>query len=330
MANYITLKTDDISKERLDVFLFRELQKQFPHLKVTRSFLSNNVSNIVKVNGEVKKKGFTIKSGDIVELDIEKLEAIVARDNNTEIIPQEGQLNIVFESDHFLVINKPQGLVVHLGDNNREHTLVNYLRYYFEAKGIDCKPLERCGLVHRLDKGVSGLMIIAKDKDTQLYLKAQFEKHAVIKVYKAKVVGDVEQAKSKLDNFAISEKTAKEELDAFIKEGFKLDTSWSRVEGYIKRDKANRKRMRFSLDKEDNTGKHALSFMKFLKNNEVLIKIETGRMHQIRATLKFLGLIIQDDTLYSSGTKNSDFISLQSVLLGVKIDDDHFMHWRLI
>ncbi|HVX92535.1 MAG TPA: RluA family pseudouridine synthase [Candidatus Dojkabacteria bacterium] len=331
MVNYQIINTEDGVGLRLDMFLFRELVNKYPEYKITRSFVSNNASKFVLVNDEVKKKGYIVKSNDKVEIDKEGLEKFLKQDRNTEILPQKGNLDIIYEDDHILVINKASGVVVHLGDGNKENTLVNHLRYYFESKGIDCNQLERCGLVHRLDKGVSGLMIIAKDRETQFLLKKQFEEHKVVKIYKAKVVGEVEKIdRSRIGDFVISNKTAKEELDAFVKNDFKVDSSWSRVEGYIKRDRINRKRMRFNSEKEDLTSKYALSYFKFLKNNEVLIKIETGRMHQIRATLKFLGLVIEGDTLYSSGNKNSNLIALSSVLLGANINANKFMHWELI
>jgi 23S rRNA pseudouridine1911/1915/1917 synthase len=331
MGKYQAINSEAGVGLRLDIFLLKEISQNYPQYNITRSFISNNVEQFVLVNGEHKKKGYTLKGSDRVEVDFEALEELVTKDNNTEIIAQEGKLDVVYEDTHVLVINKPQGLVVHLGDGNKDNTLVNYLKYYFEAQGIDCSSLERCGLVHRLDKGVSGLMIIAKDRETQLALKAQFESHDVIKVYKAKVVGDISSVDpSKLPGLVVAAETVKDALDSFIAKNFIIDESWSGVEGYIKRDKANRKRMRFSLEKDDSTGKRALSYMKFFKNNEVLIKIETGRMHQIRATLKFLGLTIEGDTLYSAGGKNSDAISLQSVLLGAKINTDDFKFWGLI
>ncbi len=204
---------------------------------------------------------------------------------------------IVQEDDDTLVINKPHGVVVHPGIGNDEGTIANYIKGYL---GDSFDPeVERAGIVHRLDKGVGGFMVIAKNRSSQLELKKQFEEHTVDKIYKAIIDQEVES-------------TIEASIEQFL-EGF--EEIGERVEGFIRRDPQNRKRNIFEKVKVGKA-KSSLSFIVFTDVNEVLVKIETGRMHQIRASLKYLGYTIKGDDLYSKGKLGGSLnISLESVYL---------------
>ncbi len=283
---------------RVDVVVSEILKES----SLSRSIIQKYINDGCKVNGKECKRSYKLKQFDVLELDDQywtKLERSI--DLSSEILPQEGILDIKYEDEDLIVLNKPKDLVVHPGVGNKQGTLANYLRHYLSSKGEYDNLVDRCGIVHRLDKGVSGLMVVAKNKDTQEFLKNQFKEKTVIKIYHA----ILEESTNIEQNF---------DLRKYVREmNIKLQPwkDWRRVEGYIGRDKVNRYRMEFK--RYEFTGsKYALSFFLF-SNNEALIKIETGRMHQIRATLKSLGYHIQGDSLYGKSSGNK--IMLESVLL---------------
>ncbi len=163
--------------------------------------------------------------------------------------------------------------------------------------------MDRCGIVHRLDKGVSGLIVVAKNKGSQEYLKSQFKDNSVIKIYRA----ELEESKNVEQNLDI--KKYLKELNIELQPW----KSWEKMEGYIGRSSVNRYKMEFKKY-EFGGSKYALSYIKFF-GKEVLIKIDTGRMHQIRSTLEYLGFHIKGDSLYGKSSDGNEMIMLESVLL---------------
>ncbi|MFA5622842.1 MAG: RluA family pseudouridine synthase [Candidatus Dojkabacteria bacterium] len=298
---------------RVDSVLFGILSKEY-ELPLTRTIVQSNLSQGCKVNGEVCKKSYKLKENDILTLDLQFWEEIRATmDLSEEMIGEKGELDIRYEDDDLLVIYKGKGTVVHPGVGNVDNTLANHIRYYLEQKGEYDSLVDRCGIVHRLDKGVSGLMVVAKSKESQVYLKALFQNHEVIKIYHGYVK---DSGMCKLESFKESE----QEIDfkKYIKEmniSFEPWKSWFNMRGYIGRSSKNRYKMEFK-QYEFSGSKYAESYI-LKSKDQVLVKIETGRMHQIRASLEYLGLNIVGDTLYgSNSSKNqSDEIMLESVLL---------------
>ncbi len=283
---------------RIDSVVFDMLKEH----SLSRSIVQRYIHEGCNVNGSNCKKGYRLREGDILDIDIEYWESIKNNlDLSQEILPQKLKLDIRYEDEDLLVIYKPKGLVVHPGVGNRESTLANYVRYYLESIGQYDPLVDRAGIVHRLDKGVSGLIVVAKSKSIQEYLKSEFSNKNVIKIY-----------------YASLEENVKKELDIDLLEYVKqIDInskpwqSWEKVEGYIGRDRVNRYRMEFRTY-EFTGSKYSLSYMLFSKNC-ALIKIDTGRMHQIRASLKYLGYHIKGDSLYGNGI--GDNIMLEAVLL---------------
>ena len=208
-----------------------------------------------------------------------------------------------------MVINKKKGMVVHPGVGNRKGTISNYVRGYLESKGEYDPLVDRAGIVHRLDKGVSGLMVIAKNKGSQEFLKIQFQNHEVEKMY---LVETEKFKESKLDVLEIVK-------DFSLDNGIKVDDKWLTVKGYIGRNSLKRMQMKFK-SYEFGGSKYSVSHFLRVGENSFLVKIDTGRMHQIRATLIYLGRYILGDTLYNpvKGDVLSDSISLESVYLGFK------------
>ncbi|MDD3474469.1 MAG: RluA family pseudouridine synthase [Candidatus Dojkabacteria bacterium] len=298
------------NNQRVDKFLVSQLH-EMGFKQATRNMIKDYISKGIKVNDEEGKASHKLKIGDTISIDNEYWKEFFTNiDLSDQILPQEGKLDILFEDDSLLVIFKPKGLVVHPGVGNKKNTLANYLRYYLESKNEFDNNMDRAGIVHRLDKGVSGIMVIAKTKEVQEALKKQFINREVDKIYLAQVKKFKE---SELDHIN------KENLDTILKEvekrGVNYD-NWFKAEGFIGRDNVNRYKMKFKLYEFEGS-KPAKSYILPVEDNKLMIKIVTGRMHQIRATLNYYGYTIKGDTLYKSNREktSSENIMLQSIYL---------------
>jgi len=260
---------------RLDLFVLEFSQHK--NLGLSRTFIQKLLKEgkISLKNLKPTKPNYKIKSGEEIKIQIEKKEFIIAAENIA--------LEVVYEDKDLAVINKPSGLVVHPAPGNYEHTLVNALLYYFNCLS-DINP-QRPGIVHRLDKGTSGLLVIAKNNQSHLGLAQQFSKHSIKRKYIALVKGRME---------------------------FNEDI----IELPIGRHPRKRKNMSVGFSK--NT-KYAKTYYHTLKrlNNFSLLELEpyTGRTHQLRVHLAFLGHPILGDTMYG---KNNEFsrLALHAETLG--------------
>ena len=306
----IIIQEDNIDK-RVDVLLSELLKEK----SLTRTVIQEYLSQGCSVNNRVCKKSYRFKEGDVFTVDEEYWESVKkGLDKDTEIVPQRKELDIRYEDSDLMVLFKPKGLVVHPGVNNMENTLANYIRYYLESKGEYDELMNRSGIVHRLDKGVSGLMVVAKKKGTEEYLKKKFKKGEVIRIYLAELEKstDIEQ---KFNPYKYIK-----ELSIEV-EPWK---EWSKTEGYIGRSTLNRYKMEFKRYKFPGS-KEALSYL-FFVNKYALVKLETGRMHQIRATLEYLGYSIKGDNLYGMAKGDGSNIMLEAVLLSfVKPDGERII-----
>jgi 23S rRNA pseudouridine1911/1915/1917 synthase len=247
---------------RIDKFLMDKLEK------VSRNRIQTAIKlNCILVNDNAVKANYKVKPLDEITLILpsnpEESENVVA-----ENIP----LDIVFEDDHLMVINKAAGMVVHPGVGNTNGTLVNALLYHMQNSEL---PLlagnreDRPGLVHRIDKDTSGLMIIAKNDYAMTLLAKQFYDHTVTREYVALVWGDVQNEK---------------------------DT----ITGHIARHE--RDRMIFDVFEDESQGKHAITHYEVLENfyytTLVKCRLETGRTHQIRVHMKHIGHALFNDERY--------------------------------
>ena len=183
------------------------------------------------------------------------------------LVPEDIPLNIVYEDDELLVINKPAGFVVHPGHGNYSGTLVNALIYHF--KNLPINNSNGPGLVHRIDKNTTGLLVVAKTEIAMKSLTKQFAKKTTQREYVALVWGDVEQDEGT-------------------------------IEGYIARNPKNRLQM-YSFQ-DETMGKHAITHYKVIERfgyvTLVSCILETGRTHQIRVHMKYLGHILFNDERY--------------------------------
>lgn len=254
----ITL-TADTPKQRLDKFVLSHLDG------MSRTQIQTLIRDgLVTVDGKVEKTGFKFKGGETVSI-------TVPIEEETELEPEDIDLTIVYEDDDLAVINKPAGMVVHPGIGNETGTLVNaILARYPELADMfdDDETQERLGIVHRLDKGTSGLIVVARNKASLLNLMAQFQERTVDKSY-----------------LALLEKTPKTPVGV--------------VDAPIARDPRQRKRMWVNRD-----GKEAITEFTVintdLQENRALVKCKllTGRTHQIRVHMAFIGCPIVGDTVY--------------------------------
>ncbi len=218
----------------------------------------------VRVGGKVAKANLIIRPGDVIQF------VMPYRRRGYEILPENIPLDIVYEDDDLLVVNKPAGMVVHPGHGNYSGTLVNALAFYLGlSQGPDADD-ERMGiLVHRIDKDTSGLLVVAKNDEAQLDLAGQFFRHTIDRRYEAVVWG----------NLAEDEGT--------------IDTT-------IGRDPNDRLRFRVYDDPEK--GKHAVTHYRVLERfgfvTRVECKLETGRTHQIRVHFSHIGHPLFNDERY--------------------------------
>ena len=313
--------TNEFVNQRADLFVSNYLKTTEFNL-VTRSFLHKCWEKLVFVNDKDVKPSYRLKNEDRVEIDIELLNKRIEEENNLfKIIGQKGELDIVYEDENILILNKKAGVVVHPGSGNTSDTLSNFVVGYLEERGEFDSRIKRGGIVHRLDKGVSGLILFSKNLESQQYYQKQFADHNVVKVYYAKVESNnfPTVLKDKIDLKYMEDGVEKILLD-FEKNEFKVDERWEKIEGYIKRSNLNRMKMVFIPFALKSGGKYSCTNILPLSKNELLINIETGRMHQIRATLEYLGINIIGDTLYSTKKGKGGVpmtIELKSILLSI-------------
>jgi len=242
---------------RVDKFLMNFIEYA-TRTKIQKAAREGNI----KVNGNVVKSNYKVKAGDVVTVEY------TTPKTEFELIPEDIPLNIVYEDDDFLIVNKDAGMVVHPGFGNYSGTLVNALAFHFKNlpnMGEESRP----GLVHRIDKNTSGILVIAKNENSMNILAQKFAERELNRKYIALVWGDVKEDEGT-------------------------------ITGHIGRSLKNRKVMSVFPDGE--YGKHAVTHYKVMERfgytTLVECKLETGRTHQIRVHLKQIGHPLFNDEEY--------------------------------
>jgi 23S rRNA pseudouridine1911/1915/1917 synthase len=265
------LITPEFSSVRLDVFL-RSQEPDFSRTHIKDIILSKEIT----VNGDFVKPHYKLKNGD--EVCWQKL---VAQD--TTLKKENIPLSIIYEDKDILVLNKPSGLVVHPGAGNKTHTLANAL--LFHTSELSNLSPDRPGIVHRLDKDTSGVMVVAKNNSAHMNLIKQFKKHSIERCYIALVEGKIE-----------------------FDEGI--------IDVPLKRHSVDRKKMSVSYADE---AKEAHTVYKVLKRYPAVTAValfpQTGRTHQLRVHLNYLGHPILGDMTYGL-KKNFPRLALHAKTLG--------------
>lgn len=242
---------------RLDKFVTMRIEN------ATRTKVQKGIEmGSVLVNNKPVKNNYQVKPGDVVTV------VLPNPPRNPELIPENIPLDIFYEDEDLVLINKKAGMVVHPGYNNYTGTLVNALLYHFKSLPEYSDEL-RPGLVHRIDKDTSGLILVAKTEDALVYLAKQFFDHSIDRLYHAIVWGD-------------------------------LENNHGTISGHIGRDLRDRRLSAVYTDGEQ--GKHAVTHYKVLERfgfcTLVECKLETGRTHQIRAHMKHIGHPLFADEAY--------------------------------
>ena len=250
------------SQERLDKYLASNTE-------YSRSVISKMLDEkYITVNEKFEKASYKVKENDIIEIKDGFVEEV-------DIVPTKMDIDIVYEDNDIIVINKPSGLVVHPGAGNYDNTLVNGLMHYTNSLS-DINGEERPGIVHRIDKDTTGLLLIAKNNKTHAILTEYFKNHSNIKrEYLALICG----------NFPHESAT---------------------IDAPIGRDASDRKKMAVT----ENNSKEAITHLKVIKKYKdytlVSLILETGRTHQIRVHMNYIGYPIYNDPVYNT-KKCSEF-----------------------
>jgi 23S rRNA pseudouridine1911/1915/1917 synthase len=222
-------------------------------------------SGVIQVNGRSSKAGYAVRAGDEILIELS-----AASGQEQQVKPQALPLDIVYEDNDLLIINKAPGMVVHPAPGHYEDTLVNaLLAYYPELQAFDAD--HRLGIVHRLDRDTSGLLIVAKNARAQVALVEQMQRHEVVKRYLALVEGIVSLDQGSID-------------------------------APIGRDPRHRQQMAITTLGSREARTHFRVLERFARHTLLLLQLETGRTHQIRVHLKAIGHPVVGDATYGSGS----------------------------
>lgn len=281
---------------RIDKYLTQHMEKTSRH----RIQLAID-AGYVRVDGRIVKANYKVKPNELITI------VMPYQRRGMEIRPENIPLDIAYEDDHLLVVNKPAGLVVHPGHGHFSGTLINALAFHLGvSQGPDAAD-ERMGiLVHRIDKNTSGLLVVAKNDEAQMGLAKQFFDHTIERKYMAIVWGNVKE-----DEGTINANIGRDPND----------------------------RMRFkAFDPESGIGKHAVTHYKVLERfgyvTLIECRLETGRTHQIRVHMNSIGHPLFNDDRYGgdrilNGTiysKEKIKISFISLLMSIKLRKQHKFH----
>lgn len=249
------------ANERLDKYLAANTD-------YSRVMISKMIdAEFIKVNDKLEKASYKVRENDCIEI-------LDGFKEETDITPTKMDINIVYEDEHIIIVNKPSGLVVHPGSGNYDNTLVNGLMYYANSLS-DVNGEERPGIVHRIDKDTSGLLMVAKTNEAHQILTEYFKNKDVKREYLALITG------------------------VFPHETATIDAP-------IGRDPKDRKKMTVTADNSKEAVTHLKVIKRYREHTLVSLKLETGRTHQIRVHMKYIGYPVFNDPVYTN-KKTTEF-----------------------
>ncbi|MEG2348251.1 MAG: RluA family pseudouridine synthase [Clostridia bacterium] len=260
---------------RLDIYLSK-INEQY-----TRSYIKTlNDEGKILVNGNVKKAGYSLKENDIVS--IAKIE-----DKMPDIKAEDIDLNIIYEDKDIIIVNKKKGMVVHPANGNYTGTLVNSLMYSHATKLSSINGVIRPGIVHRIDKDTTGILVVAKNDIAHKSLSEQFKVHSITRKYIALVKGIIKEDKTD-------------------------------IQKPIGRNPKDRKKMAVTDKNSKDAMTHIEVLERFYSSNTTLVEAElkTGRTHQIRVHMAYIGHPLVGDLVY--GKKDPKF-KIEGQLLHAKV-----------
>ncbi|VEU82505.1 RluA family pseudouridine synthase [Acholeplasma hippikon] len=248
-----TLEVNLSENKRLDHYLVENLE-------LTRTYITKLIKEgDILVNSLTVKPGYILKAGDIISVNIPEAKDL-------DLTPVDMKLDIVYEDDYLLVINKPKGLVVHPSNTYRDNTLVHGLLHELEDNLSDINGVNRPGILHRIDKDTTGLLMVAKTNEAHQILAKDLANHDIKRSYIALVTGAIQNKKGTI-NAPIGRDPKHRTKNAVVKDG-----------------------------------KHAVTHFEVIKNYRkyalIECNLETGRTHQIRVHMEYIGHPIVGDPLY--------------------------------
>ncbi len=260
--------------ERLDKFI--SSNEEFD---LTRTAVQNLITEgMITVNGKKIAKNYVISGGETVSVEIP--EPVVL-----DVLPENIPIDIVYEDDYLLVVNKPKGMVVHPAAGNYTGTLVNALMYHCKDRLSSINGVIRPGIVHRIDKNTSGLLIVAKTDSAHLGLAEQIKEHSFTREYETIIVGRMKEYKGTID-------------------------------APIGRHHIDRKKMCVTDKNSKNAVTHYEVLEEFREHSYLKLRLETGRTHQIRVHLSYAGHAVLGDDVYGKPVKDFEGQCLHARKIG--------------
>ena len=287
-----SIVTDEDKNLRVDVFINKK-ENDLSRTRVKNLILNKKLKLNHKTLEDPSKK---ISTNDILELTIPKPKM-------ASLKPYKYELDITYEDEDLIVINKPAGIVMHPGAGNFDNTIVNALVNYDKNSLSNIGDELRPGIVHRIDKNTSGLVVIAKNNQTHEQLSIQFSKHSITRVYQLLIWGKVKPSKGKIETFITRSSKNRQMMEVSNKKGKKAITNYKTVEIF------------------EGKNTPTLSLLE--------CKLETGRTHQIRVHMNYLGNSIVGDDKYKKKFKKIKNIDplLEKNLIGL---NRQFLHAKTL